>query len=106
MSERWSATVDPPWDFDAWRAQARAALRAEIAPEALDWRGDAQGALLAGNAITAAPPVRDVPTMPRDFFDLAARVACHRDPDAHALLYRMAWRIAHGERHLCTLATD
>jgi DNA polymerase len=106
VSERWTATVDPPWDFDAWRMQARAALRAGVAPEALDWRGDLQGALLAGRDITSAPTMRDVPAMPRDFFDLAARVSCHRDADAPALLYRMAWRIAQGERHLCTLATD
>ncbi|MUV14509.1 UdgX family uracil-DNA binding protein [Noviluteimonas gilva] len=106
MSERWTATVDSPWDFDAWREQARAALRANIAPDAIDWHGDAQGALLAGRAITSAPPVRALQMMPRDFFELAARVACHRDTDAHALLYRMAWRIANGERHLCTLATD
>ncbi len=106
MSDRWSATVDPPWDFDAWREQARAALRANITPEAIDWRGDAQGALLAGRAVASASPVRQVPAMPRDFFELGARVACHRGTDAHALLYRMAYRIANGERHLCTLATD
>ncbi|KGQ19303.1 Uracil-DNA glycosylase family protein [Lysobacter dokdonensis DS-58] len=106
MSARWSATVDPVWDFDAWRAQARLALRANIAPDAIDWHGDAQGGLLAGRAIESASPVREVPAMPRDFFDLAARVVCHRDADAPALLYRMAWRIANGERHLCTLATD
>ena len=106
MSERWTASVDPPWDFDAWREQARTALRANISPEAIDWHGDAQGGLLAGHGLITAPPVRELPAMPRDFFDLAARVACHRDPDAHALLYRMAWRIANGERHLCTLATD
>jgi DNA polymerase len=104
--DRCTAIVDPPWDADAWRTQARHALLADVAPEALDWHGDAQGTLIGGTPVDALAPVRAVPSAPRDFFDLAGRVLCHRDPDRHALLYRMAWRIARGERHLPTLATD
>ena len=37
----YTATVDPPWALDAWRIAARAALRAEIAPEDIAWGGDA-----------------------------------------------------------------
>lgn len=103
---RCTATVEPPWDVDAWRAQARMALAAGMPPAAIDWHGGAQGSLIAGTPLSALPTMHDVPTVPRDFLELAARVVCHRDPDRHALLYRMLWRIAHGERHLATLAID
>ena len=100
------AVVDPPWDLDAWRDVARAALRANLAPEHIAWDGDAQAALLPGADVREAPPVREVPPVPAEFFQLAAAVLCHRDAGRHGLLYRMAWRIAAGERHLPRLATD
>ena len=100
------AVVDPPWDLDAWRDVARAALRAAIPPEHIAWDGDAQAALLPGADLRDAPPVRDVPSVPSEFFALAGAVLCHRDAGRHGLLYRIAWRIAAGERHLPRLATD
>jgi DNA polymerase len=45
--------------------------------------------------------------VPRSFVGLAANVACHRDPQRWALLYRILWRIVRqGERHLPAHATD
>ncbi|MEE7560716.1 DNA metabolism protein, partial [Xanthomonas sp. Kuri4-2] len=40
------------------------------------------------------------------FLQLAGAVLCHRDPQRHALLYRLLWRIASGERALLERATD
>lgn len=102
----YTATLDPPWALDAWRIAARAALRAEIAPEDIAWGGDAQASLLSGNALSAAPPVRATPHVPAAFFELAGAALCHRDAQRHALLYRIAWRIAHGEPHLLARVTD
>ena len=100
------AHVDPPWDASAWRVQARAALRAQIAPENIVWNTGAQGALLDGADVVEQAPVCDAPNVPKDFLTLAASVVCHRDPHRHALLYRLLWRIAHGEPQLLARVTD
>ncbi len=102
----YAATVDPPWALDAWRTAARAALRADIAPEDIAWAGDAQGSLLAGRALCEVAPLHATPDVPATFFELAGAVLCHRDAHRHALLYRIAWRIAHGEPHLLARVTD
>jgi DNA polymerase len=100
------AVVDPPWDLPAWRAQARRALRADIEPALVDW-GDAHGpSLLGGPTLDAMPAKCDPPHVPRAFLPLAARVLAHRDPHRHALLYRLLWRLAHGEPHLLSRVTD
>jgi len=102
----WSARVEPAWSADAFRDVARAALRAEIAPEHLDWLAGGQGGLLAAPDVTEAPAQRPVPRVARAFVELAETVLCHRDAHRHALLYRIAWRMAHGEPHLLSIPTD
>jgi uracil-DNA glycosylase len=100
------ATVDPPWEFARWRACARAALRARIAPEALDWRDGEQGGLLPAADVLALPPVREAPAVPAPFLALAEALVCHRDAARHALPYRLLWRIVGGERALLDHAAD
>ncbi|MFY2765194.1 UdgX family uracil-DNA binding protein [Arenimonas sp. MALMAid1274] len=102
----YSAKVDPPWDGAAWRPLARAALRAGVAPPDIDWSGDAQATLMPGPSLDSLPPLRATPRVPSDFLSLADAVLCHRDPQRHALLYRLLWRIAEGERGLLERATD
>ena len=101
-----SAEVLPPWDGEAWRKAARAALCAGIAPEQVIWSGSAQGGLLAGADVHSLPAQRVAPRVPADFLSLANAVLCHRDPQRHALLYRMLWRIAESEPKLLERATD
>ena len=96
----------PGWSFDAFRDVARAALRAGIAPEHLDWQAGGQGGLLAAPDVQAAPAVREAPRVPAAFVGLAGCVLCHRDPARHALLYRLLWRLVHGERNLLSVPTD
>lgn len=110
-AQRYRARVEPGWDLDAWRALARAGLRARIAPEDIDWDGDAQAGLLQTGLLPApelidAAPLRPPPPVPAALFELAAAVLCHRDPQRHALLYRIAWRIAQGEAQLLSRITD
>lgn len=46
------------------------------------------------------PPAPSVPIIvPREFVRRARRVVCHRDPDRLDLLYRVLWRVTHGERN-------
>ena len=102
----YSAQVDPPWDLGSWRAEARRVLGAGIAPHAIAWRDALAGGLFhddapmeratpsdAGTAVRGAR----APRVPRDFLDLAQSVLAHRDPHRHALLYRLLWRLVHGE---------
>jgi len=45
-------------------------------------------------------------TVPPTFLDLAAEVAFHRSDQRWNLLYRMLWRITHGQRSLLEIETD
>lgn len=103
---RHRAQVEPGWDLDAWRRLARIGLCAGIAPEDIDWDGDAQTVLLPAPDLADAPAIRSAPQVPSALFALAGAVLCHRDPQRHALLYRIAWRIARGEKHLLDRITD
>ncbi|WP_099596675.1 UdgX family uracil-DNA binding protein [Stenotrophomonas maltophilia] len=99
-AQRWSLRVDPPWSLQAWRDAAREALLRGVAPPQLDWLEGSDTSLLDAPAVQQAPMLADAgaPNVPRDFLELAATCLCHRDPQRLALLYRLLWRIAHGER--------
>ena len=103
---QWSARVEPGWDFAGWRALARQAWEAGLAPEQIDWDGDAQASLLAPPPLTQAERRRSGLAVPAAFVDLAQTVLCHRDGQRHALLYRLLWRIGNGERGLLDNALD
>ena len=101
-----AAHVEPAWDVMAWRRMALAGLRGGVAPEAVSWQGDEQGSLLAWPALQAQP-VRDPQArLPAPLLQLAAQVLCHRDPQRHGLLYRLAWRMHQGQPHLLETVVD
>ena len=102
----WQAQVDPGWSLDSWRALARQAWEAHLAPEQVNWEQPQQGSLLPATAVSQATPLRSGLSVPATFMDLAGRVLCHRDPGRHALLYRLLWRIGQGERGLLQRALD
>lgn len=117
-------------DLAQWRDAARALLADGVPPDQVLWTGGAQGDLLgsapggqgsllaadpgvppgavggAGPPTVAGRAVRSDVRVPRDFLDLAGLVIAHADPRRHALLYRLLWRIARGERALLAMATD
>lgn len=100
-------TLDDPSDFDEWRAKARALLLADTDPADVEWRGGSSGGLFGGTGDDLPAPVRErVPAVPRDFLNVANTVLAHTDPRRHATLYRMLWRLAHGEKALLRIATD
>lgn len=45
-------------------------------------------------------------TVPREFIALARDAACHSDPARWLLLYRILWRLTHGEPHLLEVTID
>ena len=91
--------------FDAWLLAARRLLAQHVPPERVLW-GDNAPLLPAG-----AGPSDDYggdstgrgPHVPATFFNIAESAACFRDPGRWALLYRVLWRLTHGEPRLLEL---
>ena len=94
--------------FDGWREAARALLAEGAAPHEIAWteRG-AEQPLLDG--LTAEPPAvggAAVARVPRAFLAGAPQVACFRDVGRWTLLYRVLWRLTHGEPRLMEIVVD
>lgn len=96
--------------FSAWQVAARGALAERIPPAQIAWEelGNEQPSLAMFDEMELAgesPP--DQPArVPRLFVTMAGRVACHRDSGRWALLYRVLWRLTHGEPRLLEIAVD
>lgn len=87
-------------DFSGWRAAAREMRARQIPPEVVVW--SVGGELFEPEPMPPGAPAFNVP---RDFFDLAEAVVCHRAPERFALLYRLLWRLR-DEPDLLHIATD
>jgi uracil-DNA glycosylase len=86
-------------DFSSWRQEARRLLRAGVRPEDVQWNGGLFGETLV------APQTARV-TIPREFLSIAERVSLHRDEHRWAVLYRVLWRLTHGEHDLLRIEVD
>jgi len=99
-------------DFDEFRAVARAGLMGELSPEELQFIDHRQGpSLLSISGEELIQSVKnsgggEIVRVPPKFLNLGQTVACHRQPDRFHLLYRLLWRLTHGENHLLDVATD
>ncbi len=94
--------------FAGWQRAARRALQAQWAPEEILWQelGADQPLLdIGAEAEADAGPVSRV-KVPKSFVELAAKVSCHSDPERWGLLYRVLWRITHGEHELMQIVVD
>ena len=101
--QRHTITLEHPTDWEGFRTAARALVQANISPQTVDWRCQADAAedLFAPephshNALP--PPAPDAPTLrvPPDFVHLCEQLIRHRDPGRFALMYRLLWRMAQG----------
>jgi uracil-DNA glycosylase len=88
--------------FEDWRGRARLFLDAGIAPERTEWSAKAPTAFFARAEARAQPPA----SVPRAFLDLAQDAVQHHGDDRFSLLYRLLWRLTHGERGLLETQTD
>ncbi len=95
--------------FSAWQEAARRALNDEVPPESIAWEelGDDQPALAMFEE-SESPPGTSARAhrVPKAFPDIARRVSCHRDSRRWALLYRVLWRLTHGESRLLEIIVD
>jgi probable DNA metabolism protein len=106
-------------DFDDWRRSARQMVRNEVVPGFVSFRSasDAQQQLAwedrdetispetraDEDRLNTGGPMFDVP---RRFLEYARFAACHREGQVWNLLYRILWRLTHGERRLLEDAAD
>lgn len=94
-----------PADFSAWRDAARRLLAAGVAPQEVTWRA-VRGATGLGAPPPPMPADAPTPRVPRSFIERAEVAITHRAPERFALLYRLLWRLQHGERDLMQRAGD
>ncbi len=94
--------------FAAWRVAARGLLAAGVEPRTVVWEEADEAQPTLDGLLDDAPPtqVGAAGRVPRAFMHLADAAACHADPERWALLYRVLWRIAHGEPRLMEVAMD
>ncbi len=106
--------LQTPDDFPGWRDAARQLAEAGVPPEDVVWRVEGEASdLFASEATNTATKARAsrVPgekralRVPRRFIALAELVACHRDPERFALLYRLLCRLQ-DQPSLLDIATD
>lgn len=89
-------------DLDGFRKAVRRLVHEELAPQHVVFAIEDAPDLFGGEAQGDAPPV----SLPRPLAEMIGRVVCHRDPERHALLYQLVWRVLNGERELLDIATD
>ena len=93
-----------------WQTAARRALQSGLAPDQIAWVeiGETEPDLALfeeAEPLGSPAPAREI-RVPKRFLDLARRVSLHRDSRRWALLYRLLWRLTHGQSHLLEIASD
>ena len=100
-------TFDGTWH--GWREVARVALQSGIEPRHAvfrSWRDAQQSLLDVLPDVQLSGPTGAASNVPKAFLSLAADVACHREPSRWSTLYRVLWRLTHGERSLLDIYVD
>jgi uracil-DNA glycosylase len=93
--------LEPPADFDEWRAQAKTLWYRRAAPDQVSWGQ----ALLFSEPLTDSGESGPELRVSADFVKLAEAVFMHSDPHRLHLLYRLFWRLQ-VNRRLLEDATD
>ncbi|RYC31937.1 DUF4130 domain-containing protein [Lichenibacterium minor] len=95
-----------PDDYEGWRDAARALAEGSVPPEAVVWRvaDDAPDLFVSPSEGPSDGPRRAL-RVARRFVDLAELVACHKDPERFAFLYRVLCRLQ-DEPRLLDITTD
>lgn len=96
-------------DFATFRETARQLVAAGVRPSDVEWRDTAapQASLFATAEPAAALPEPTArPKVPRRYVELAEIAVLYRSADRFALLYRVLYRLTHGEPGLLDDETD
>jgi uracil-DNA glycosylase len=92
-------------DIAVWRDEMRALLSAGIAPADVAWVAPGGPGLLFDEPL-AKGSLPGTARVPKRFVGIAEDAVLHREPGAHALAYRVLWRLTHGEHALLDDAAD
>ncbi len=101
--------LDQSADFSSWRDLARDLLAAQCAPEDVMWTSDREPGLPGLDRLFPTlddHPTGEVARVPREFVAAAEVAFLHNDESRFALLYRLLWRLTHGEPRLLEVAVD
>ncbi len=96
-------------DFESWRKTARAALLRGLRPSDVIFSDSRDAAILPGlfeEAAATELPAATLPRIPPAFLGLARSASLYRDADRWNLLYRVLWRLTHGEPNLLKITID
>lgn len=103
-------------NYNAWRTQVRQLLSEQVEPSQVLWQEADDGQLLLGGLGSPASKASPAPAapaaspatirVPREYADLAWEVFHHRQVERLHLLYRLIWRLTHGERNLLKVEVD
>ena len=103
-------------DFESWRSEAREFIRGNIQPESIYWLSsdERQENLFSGRVkgqseervFSTSRADQKIISVPARFVKAARFVAAHRDPHRWELLYKLLWRMTHGEPDLLDLSID
>ncbi|MGV3710880.1 MAG: TIGR03915 family putative DNA repair protein [Gemmatimonas sp.] len=101
-------TIEP--HFASWREAARGLIAGDVTPDRVSWHesSDQQSSLLTllGETFTASPAESRAHKVPSKFIDLAESVVCYASIERWDALYRVLYRITHGEPSLLEVHTD
>ncbi len=89
-----------PQSFEEFRDVARRLLAADVAPEQVTWDGESLFAEAIPEADASGLRVS------KEVLELAELISMYRDPVKWGLLYRVIYRMTHGERHLLKIDID
>jgi DNA polymerase len=94
-------------DLASFRRAARGLLVRGVPPDQVLFAAERteQGSLLVAEPLPDTAPLPAL-AVPPAFLELAEHVACHRSPERWGLLYRVLWRLTHGERKLLEVESD
>jgi DNA polymerase len=95
-------TLAPGADLAGFRQAVRELVAAGFPPDEVSWTTEGMATLFPEVRCDNAPAIG----MRRAVHDLVRLVVCHREPERYALLYKLIWRILHGEPHLLEVASD
>lgn len=110
-------------NFYQWRVSARRLLYDQISPSDVHWSYPEQESLFHNEVEVSLPPSQNSscerhaisvhpknplsgPKVPEEFLHLALYASCHRDERKWSLLYRLLWRLTHGEKNLLRISSD
>jgi probable DNA metabolism protein len=107
------------FNFEHWRDVARSAIIDGLPPSELDLKDNDGQATLFGHTTENSSGMigqnekripsndqRETFHVGREFISMAQTVGYHRSPSRWNLLYRLLWRLTHGEPQLLQITTD